>query len=385
MWPGVLLLALASGGQKPRATEVCPWCRNDPELMRGAGVVSHGPIPIGPKGSAALAESLPTGTWIFLETAHLRWAFSLGPVSIDLAEKKRVRAELARLHKLLPTVPADAGRLDPFLRVHLLAMRGEELYARFQAIARVSDADFPESRTADGPFMGNGRFLGEKDKFEVVVHASRQMHQDFTSDFSGVSITDSFRWHFKEQHKLLVSIPAEDPDLRQDRWLFGHVAHNLAHAFLCAYKHFSYDPPAWLDEGLAHALEKEVEARSVTIDGAEGATRDTHTPSDWSDAVKKLAGRGKAKSLAELVHAKDFGELDTDGHRSAWSKVRFLLDAHPEAMAKILGGVKGQLDANGIPTGKDMPDLQRKLLKETGGWTPQSFDEAWRAWLASGG
>ena len=375
---------LLAATQKPKPADVCPWCHNDPATMQAAGVVSHGPIAIGPKGSAALASSLAAGSWIFLETPHLRWAFSLGPESVTIEEKKRVGKELARLRRVLPAVPADPSKLDPWLRLHLLGMQGEELYARFQEILAVKDADFPESRQKDKPFMGNGRFLGEKDKFEVVVHASRALHKSFTADFSGVSTTDAFRWHFKQEHKLLVSIPAEDPDLRRERWLFPHVAHNLSHAFFCAYKHFSYDPPVWLDEGLAHALEKEIEPASVTIDGAEGATRDTHTPADWSAGVKKLLGAGKAKTLADLLHVKDFGDLDADAHLCAWSMVRFLLDEHADALAKLLGGVKGQLDENGQPTGKDLPGLERKLLKETGGWTTASFDEEWRKWAATG-
>jgi hypothetical protein len=380
---GLLALALSSGpavDQKPARVEICPWCKNDPATMKAAGVVSHGPIAIGPKGSEALAASLPMGTWIFLETAHLRWAFSLGPEAIDINEKKRVRGELARLKKILPSVPTDSNKLDPWLRLHLLGMKGEELYARFQQILQVKDADFPESRRADGPFMGDGRFLGEKDKFEVVVHVSRDMHRAFTTDFCGVSITDSLRWHFTSPHKLLVSVPAEDADLKHDRWLFPHVAHNLSHAFLCAYKHFSYDPPVWLDEGLAHVIEKELEPASVTIDGTEGATRETHTPSDWGEAVKKAVGRGKPPTLAGLMHLKEFGELDTDAHLCAWSMIRFLIEEHPDAMAKILAGVKGQLDANGLPSGKDLPDLERKLFKDAGGWTPQSFDDDWRKW-----
>ncbi len=386
-------LALAGGAvafpaavpQKQSRADVCPWCKNDPALMKAAGVLSHGPIPIGAKGSAALAAALPSGGWIFLETPHLRWAFSLGTEALEIADKKRVRSEMERLRKLLPTVPAETARLDPWLRLHLHAMKGEELYARFQKLLQVTDADFPESRRDEGPFMGNGRFLGEKDKFEVVIHSSRSSHQMFTTDFSGVSITDSFRWHFKDAHKLLVSIPAEDPDLKHDRWLFPHVAHNLSHAFLCAYKHFSYDPPVWLDEGLAHAIEKEIEPESVTTDGTEGAARETHAPSDWPEAVRKLVGRGKQKSLADLLHTHEFGDLDVDANLTAWSMVRFLIEEHPDALAKILGGVKGQLDAEGRPTGKDMPDLERKLFKETGGWTPASFDEDWRKWAAKKG
>jgi len=361
--------------------EVCPWCKNDPALMAAAGVVSHGPIAIGPRGSADIVEKLVAKQWIFLETAHLRWASSMGPAAVDQKDKERVEAELARLRKVLPDVPAKVKRLDPWLRLHLFAMRGEELYARFQSLLGVTDADFPESRKADGPYMGDGRFLGEKDKFEVVIHTSRASHYAFTEDFTGVRVADSFRYHVPEKHKLIVSVPAEDADLREDRWLFPHVAHNLSHVFFVAYKHFSYDPPIWLDEGLAHAIEKEIEPLSQTTDGEEGSLRDTKGPTNWQATAHELVLKKKAANTATLMHVKEFGELDMDANVVGWSRVRFLLEAHPQAFARFLGGIKGQLDAQGYPSGTDLPSLQRNLLKELWGWTPADFDAAWEAWV----
>lgn len=368
------------GPDKPK-DEVCPWCKNDPELMAKAGVVSHGPIPIGPKGSADIVANLPATQWVFLETAHLRWASSLGPATVDLKDKARVESELARLRVLLPSVPEKIKKLDPFLRLHLFAMRGEEFYARFQALLQVTDADFPAQRQRKGPYMGNGRFLGEADKFEVVIHNTRATHAPFTQSFSGASVVDSVRWHFKETHKLIVSVPAEDPDLRQDRWLFPHVVHNLSHLFLCAYKHFSYDPPIWLDEGLAHAMEKEIAPESNTTDGEEGTLRDTSGPPDWKAAARKIEAAKDDRSLAELLHAKEFAQLDMPANIVAWSKVRFLIETEPDKFAKFIGLVKGQLDAQGVPNGQNLEDLQRNALRDLWGWTPADFDAAWRAWV----
>src|SRR5262249_25146646 len=48
----------------------------------------------------------------------------------------------------------------------------------------------------------------------------------------------------------------------------------------------------------------------------------------------------------------------------------------------FVGGVKGQLDEQGQPTGRDLPELQRKLLGELWSWTAVGFDEAWLASLA---
>lgn len=367
--------------QKPKVA-TCPWCKNDPALMSAAGVVSHGPMPIGAKTSVEFAADLPASQWIFLETAHIRWASSLPDQKVDLDERARVEAELARLREALPSVPKEVKKLDPWLRLHLIAMKGEDLYARFQQIARVTDADFPAERKTDGPFMGAGKFLGEKDKFEVTLHANRSTHNLFTKEFSGAQVTNALRWHFPGLHKMHASLPCEDPDLKQDKWLFPHIAHNLSHLFLCAYKHFSYDPPLWLDEGLALLLEKEVDPRSTTNEGEEGSFRDATYPGDWSDAVRKMLARGRAKTFAELMYMKEVGALDRDGLFTVWSMVRFLVDTQPEGLAKLLAGVKGQLDEHGSPSGKDLPSLQRKLMKDLFDWTPLAFDEVWRAWAS---
>jgi hypothetical protein len=383
----IALLALGTVAAQPaRAQDSCPWCRDDPALMSAAGIVSHGPIEIGPPsedgrpGSEVITERLPAAQWLFLETAHLRIASALGDERVDQKDRPRVDADLARLRAVLPTVPERVRKLDPWLRLHLLAMRCEELYARFQELLGVSDADFPERRQAEGPFMGDGPYLGEREKFELVIHTTRSSHQLFTAGFTGVRVTDSLRWHLNPPHKLIASIPAEDADLKRDRGLVPHVAHNLSHLFLCAYKHFSYDPPIWLDEGLAHAIEKEVDPEFTTTDGEEGAMRDSKGPKDWWAAARKLAASGKAATFAQLLHARSFGELDMDAQVVAWSRVRFLMDAHPEACAAFLGGVKGQLDAQGYPDGSDLPGLQRRLLKDLLGWTPADFDTAWTEW-----
>ncbi|MEO6711207.1 MAG: hypothetical protein ABI054_13365, partial [Planctomycetota bacterium] len=182
-------------------------------------------------------------------------------------------------------------------------------------------------------------------------------------------------------HKMIVSVPAEEPDLRQDRWLFPHIAHNLSHLFFCAYKHFNYDPPVWLDEGLAHAMEKEIAPESNTTDGEEGALNDKTGPEDWGKAARAIESSGKDRSLAELLHAKEFAELDMPANIIAWSKVRFLLDTEPEKFAKLLGIVKGQLDAKGVPNGQNLEDLERNALRDLWSWSPAELDAAWRVWI----
>lgn len=361
--------------------DTCPYCKNDPELLAAAGLVSHGPIELGPEGSENFAETFPASQWLFLESKHLRWASSLSSESVKTKDRERLEGELDRLRALFPEIPKKVKRLDPYLRIHLLAQRGEDFYARFQKLLGVTDADFPERRTVEGPYMGDGLYLGERGKFEVMVHVSRATHKMFTSKYMGVAVTDSLRWHFDDAHKVIASIPAVDSDIRYDRFLHPHLVHNLAHNFLCAYKHWSYDPPIWLDEGLAHAMEQEIHHEFHTLDGEEGSMSDNKGPGDWDKELAKLERRGKLTTFAKLMRIQAFGELSLDDHVSAYGLVRFLIDEKPEEFAAFIGALKGLLDETGRPDGSDLLGVQRAQLKEIFGWTAAQLDAAWIEWI----
>jgi hypothetical protein len=377
----LILLFVALAPSRGADEERCPYCEDDPERLAAAGLVSHGPIDIGPSGSQGIVDGLPATRWLFLESEHLRWASSLGPESVKGKDRERLEAELDRLREHFPSIPAKVKRLDPWLRLHLMAQRGEEFYTRFQRLLGVTDADFPESRSNEGPYMGDGRFLGEKDKFEVILHASRETHRMFTTEHMGVSVTDALRWHVPGDHKMLMSVPAEDGDLKQDRNLHPHCVHNLSHLFLCAYKHFSYDPPIWLDEGLAHAMEHEVHPDFHTLDGEEGSMPDNRGPADWDAALVRLHRKGKLPGLAALLRVQAFGEMSQEDHVAAYGLVRFLVEEHAEGFAAFLGDVKGQLDERGYPDGSDLRGLQRTALRRRLGWTPAELDAARGAWI----
>ncbi|MCK6445658.1 MAG: hypothetical protein L6Q99_04635 [Planctomycetes bacterium] len=375
--------AFGASGEFAQARDGCPYCKDDPQWLAASSLESHTPAVIGTGTREEFAAKLVGPRWIFAETAHLRIAFAPGPSTVDQGDRKALDLELDLLRKVLPSVPVKPKKLDPWLRLHLLAFRAERLYSRVQQVLRVTDADFPAQRTADGPYMGNGRFLGEQDKFELVIHATVAQHKRFTSELAGIEVTDALRWHVMPAHKMLASIPAELAEFTSDRWLFPHVAHNLTHLMFCAYKHFSYDPPPWLDEGLALAMEKEIELVAQTYEGEEGTKREGKGPADPWAAAKKRALGGSKVGFAELLNAKNHVELDADRALVAWTLVRFLIDEHGDAFAAFCGDVKGQLGPDGRPTGANLVDLQRDKLRERLGFTPQALDEAWRAWLAA--
>jgi hypothetical protein len=355
----------------------------EPAIMQALGFESWGPIAFGPAelgGSAGLEKELPMASWLVLETAHFRWASSLGAESIKTEDRARLEPYFERLRAVGLKISARPKKLSPRLRLVLMAMRAEDLYARFLVLIDHADADFPASRQPAGPYLGNGRYLGEADKFELLVHKASQTHAMFTNDHMGAVVTGALRWHFRDPHKLFASVPASDSDLKKDRWLWPYIAHNLGHMFFAAYKHFSYQPPVWLDEGLALMLEREEEPLSITTEGEEGTLNEDVRAKDWKKELRKIAAKSEPR-LAELFPKNTLGSLSELEAASCWSRLVFLNAEHPKELALLLGGVKGQLDAEGYPTGRDLVGLQRKLLAEHFGWTPAEFDTAYFAWL----
>jgi len=370
-----LLSLVAAGGVDP-----CPYCRNDAALLRAAGLVSHGPFPFAKDDSGKVRALLSPASTIFLESAHFRIGSSLDLYGVSDEEDRRQRAELALLRRHLPAVPERTRKLDPWLRLHLYALRAEAFYERFQKILGVADADFPAERDPEKPYMGEGPFLGEKQKYEILLHETTDAHADFLLHYTGTRVRNSERWHFQERHAIHLSVPCVDT-LRRDKGLHPHVVHGLAHMLLAGYKHYSYEPPLWIDEGLAHWCEREVDPESNTFDADESVGSLSLTESNWEGLALRILYRGKAEPLANLIRKNAFADLDVNDHVVCWSKVDFFLRTRPKEFSTLLGRLKGRLDAKGFPAGRDLVGVQRDAFKELLGGSFADFDREWEEWV----
>jgi hypothetical protein len=383
-----LLFALFAAGTLP--SDLAGQSRSskkeilEPRPIAEAGIVSREVQPIGDPTMIPFVEAFPGKEWLYLETDHCRLASSLGPQTLTGKDRKRMAAELAELRLYFPSLPEAPKKLSAELYIFLLGMRVEKLYKQVQRILMVKDGDFPISRAAqkgEGEYMGDGPYLGEREKYEFVLHEERETHKEFTFSQRGLKAHDSVRWHNRRPSKMILSVPCTDSDLRKDQWLWPHVAHNASHMMLDGYKFFAYDAPLWLAEGLALVLEKQIEPDSWTREGGEGVFFERERSKDWSSEIRKLAKKGKAANLATLMRAKGPADLDRNDHLTAWSMTCFFLEKHPEKFAQFLGVLKGQLDERGYPTGRDMVALQRKQFKEIWNWTTKQTEEAWLAWV----
>jgi hypothetical protein len=384
-----LLVAAPLGGQgqskklKPNDPSTDPYSQNDPALLKAAGIVSLGGFDFGKSGSTTekIDEFMSTSEIRWIETEHFKIGFGLGSYKVKLDEKKKIVAELTKLKAFFPKVAPDTGILDPWLRTHMYAQRCEAIYKRFVELVHGEKAAFNDGTGQwQGAYSGEGPYLGQKAKYEILILQTEAAHVSYLLEQAGLRIRKTQRWHFVDKGAITVMMHAQQGQLRNDGALHGHVAFNLAHNLYDGLNHYSYDTPVWLHEGLAHFMEREIDPQHNSFDSGEGATADMTSKANWKPEVLKMINSGEAPRMAELMTLKSYAELKLEHHYVTWSMVDYLARDKPEPFAKFLWALKRNYDKQGMPTGDSLPDWVRKQFKEQLGMSYAEFDEAWRAW-----
>lgn len=382
------LVAFASGADAQRANDpaTCEWCGGDPAVLEAAGLVSHGPFAFGNEDTERVDALLAVNDIRWIESQHFRIGFGLGPHKVKPEEKNKIRAELEQLAQVLPEVNPREKVLDPWLRAHLYAQRSEEIYARFMELMRVTADDFPATARAwnrQGKYMGEGPYLGEREKYEVLILPSQASHVEFLKTHFGLLIKQTQRWNILSRDCLIVAIHTAEGGLREDQALHGHLAFNLAINLLDGFKHYSYETPIWIREGLAHYMEREISPDFNSFDSSEGAVAAKTSKSKWEPEVKKLVASGSAPRMAELVALKGYADLELPHHFATWGMVDYLLRTNPEGFACLNDRLHGNVDAQGIPDGSRMEDLHRTAFQDCLGMNYAEFDRAWAEWVSA--
>jgi len=379
------LLLLAPADEPANHPSRCPYTEGDAEELAEIGVVSIGGFEFGMEDStSALDAFLETDEVIWVETAHFKLGFGLGKYKVPVEEREGIRAELAAFEEAWPKEVDEKARvLDPWIRAYMYGRRLEAFYAEFQALVRVTDDDFPEAGKiwdTTGKYMGQGRFLGEIGKYEVLILPSGKDTQRYLRKYFGLRNDLTQRWNMLDKTTLQVVIPAED-HLRIDRALHGHVVFNVTQLLINGYRHYSYDVPIWLREGMAHYYERRISPSFNTFDSSEGAEAQVIRKDDWKPEVRKLVQREEAISLARLMALRDFAGLARDDHLVTWSIIDYLMTEHPGFVGVLIDRCAGLLNDKFIPDGSGVDEEHRAVFKEELKMSYGHFDRTWRAWV----
>ncbi|MEW6072203.1 MAG: hypothetical protein AB1726_06340, partial [Planctomycetota bacterium] len=360
-----------------------PYTKGTPEAQRAAGIVSLGGFEFALTDTAGIDAFLAAADIRWIETAHFEIGMGLGAYKVPEKEAKAIRAELEALAAVLPGVDPTAKLIDPWLRAHLYAQRAERAYARFVEIFGLGDTQFPDAQhpwMIDTPYLGEGPHLGQKGKFEVLLLPSEAWHSDFLHEQFGLQREQSQRWNIIERDSLLVAIHTKQGDLRSDVACHCHLVFNLAHLMLDGYKHYSYDTPFWLLEGLGHFMEREIDPTHNTFDAAEGSLAVESRKSNWDAEAAKLVRSGEAPSIAELVQLKSYADFEMRHHVVAWSMTKYLIEERRAGYTAVTAALHGRKNAEGFPDGSDLPGVLRAAVREHLGQTYAELEAAWTEW-----
>lgn len=386
-----LLLCLPALGQKlndrdkPANHPVnCIYTGGDTEMLAKLGIVSIGGFEFGMEETTEELDGFLLATDVrWVETAHFKLGFALGPYRVAQKDKARLRAEIGEIAKVWPEVDPKMRTVDPWMRAYLFAVRLEKLYGTMQELLGVEDADFPDGTKVwdtTGKYMGHGPYLGQKHKYEVLILPSRQSSQDYIRNYFGLRHDRTQRWNMIEKETMQVVIPAAD-HLRDDKALHGHVVFNVTQMLVNGYRYYSYDMPVWLLEGMAHYYEREISPEFNSFDSSEGALAEVVNKDNWRPEVRKLVMKEEAPSMARLVGLQDFAGMKREDHLATWSMIDYLESEHPGFLGTLIDRLAGLLNDQFIPDKTGMPDEHRAAFKEDLKKSYSQFDRAWREWV----
>ncbi len=363
---------------KLKKRDRCTVCGHDEELLRAQGQ-DHGPFTFGRSDTEAIAKEM---TWhpTVLETTHFRIVGDFPKWKIPEGERKRYRAELTALKEKFPAVNAKTAVLDRWYRIHLLADKLEQVYSEVQDLFGTSESAWldPERNR----MRGVGPFLGEQDKYEVMVFEQRSPYREYMTNTWGLAYVKPQRYNNVDRDMLWFGLNLEEEDIHSDRYLQNVILHGVAHNLLDGYEHYSYELPVWITEGFAHWIERENDPRYATFCTIEGSFEVGRSVRRWAPEVRKLIQKGKAATFASLLRRASFAELSFDDHLVIWSKIDFLIRSDRGAFGNFITDLKTRRDPRThLPDGSHMDDVQRESMRKRYGWTMARAEQAWKDWV----
>lgn len=383
----------AAAVQPPREPDavVDPYTEGSAALMQRAGYVGFGPFSIGGyHGTDEVDKLLGRGRMLWLETEHFKIGTDLPPYPMrgDSTQRKKIREELRALKRIFPRVDVGTNELDPWLRMHLLARRCETVYEDFLERLGRDDSDFPERGRAfalDDSWMGLGPYLGQHEKFVVLITAKAADFGRYSTQYMGATARWPLRYNMGWKRSLLFGTALEfEGGLHDDTALHAHVVYNLVQNFCDGYRHLCHETPVWFKSGLAQWYLRRVDPRYPNFDRPPEGRPDGRLGGDWDAIARGLALHEAATPLSEMATWRDYGSFRYHDYVVAWSRVEFLLaQGGDRGLAKYLFRMKAPLQGGrGTPDWSLVLEQQDRAVLEAWGFESlDALDAAWRTWV----
>lgn len=387
----LILVAALSASVTGQSGPPDPYTGGERSALDAAGYHNLGPFRIGGyHGTADVEELLGSEQVRWIETAHFKIGSTLAPYLLprDEEQRNKIRDELERLHRRIPLVDPRATRLDPWLRTHLVAQRCEEVYADFQERLGVSDLDFPQRRQdvqLGENFMGLGPYLGQREKYVVLVFESARDVARYSKQYLGQELRWPQRFNLGMGRSLLfVTSPELGGWLVDDTAMHVHLVYDVVHMLCDGYRNFGHETPVWFKTGLAQWYARRIDPRYPNFDRPPSGVPKGSMIWRWEPIVERLCRDDRATPMEEMATWRDYGPFRFEDYAVAWSRVAYLMDRFGDSgLRRFLFRYKDPLTLGRTEPGWDLVlAKQQDALREGYGFADWgALDREWRAWV----
>lgn len=373
----VAIAAATSGAQAPAD----PYARGEPAALARAGYVRQGAMPFASGHHSRDIEALlPGEQLLWIETAHFRIGCALPPVQVGADPRRRVvQAELAELARLLPHVDAKTRILDRWLRAHLIARRAERLYASVQSVLGCTDADFAVGGGVGALALGDGPYLGQRQKFTMLLLERAASLGDYTAAYHGQATTGPKRFFDLPFGTAFfgATAAADSEMIGEEESTAVLVDYHLAHNLYTSYLGSRHTLPVWLADGLAHKHARAVSPR-VPIFSTTAEVMALAPYSEWHQRWPALLREGQFEPLPAFCGRRE-EEDSARFHLQAWALTEWLVIERPKELAAFLRRLKEPfLLGDRFPSGTELAERQAAAMFAVFGTDAEGLEKAWR-------
>lgn len=373
---GLLACAQPLWGQRGKSDDprVDPYTKNEPHAMAQAGYVAWGDLLFCGTRTKTVQEALGEMPLVWVETEHFRIGAEFPECAKPTLkeEKRRFEDELRRLSKKLPSLkPRRLKRLDPWLRLHLLAQRAEDSYAEFETLLGVDE------KPLEGPH------LGRKEKFHILVVDKRNTLARYTGRFCGFESSWATSHYFDKDDAMLFAIATEpyDSSDQPDTEFFAAFKGGLFEAMLDGFGR-PYQVPFWFRQGMKLQTARGVFEKFDQFGGITGHVRFER----WHDWEVRAFVHIREDLFRHFPDQMSMGwddeRIDIVDHILMWSLCRFLLEVHSGSLRAFVDACKEPVqfvDQESYLRG--LKARQTEALHSAFGLTPEELDQAHIAWV----
>jgi hypothetical protein len=232
--------------------------------------------------------------------------------------------------------------------------------------------------------MGEGKYMGMNEKFMIMVMDKGNTYFDYLQNFTGRQSKFGQRWHFMKQGALYYGIGTDMAKgaLRHDTALHNDLIFNATINIIDGFRHYSYDLPVWIREGLGHWFERKNSPKYNTFDQDEAAPMDPPSKWKWEPYVRQLLLGKKWSKFSSVVKWRHYGDIDFNDHVMVWARVDFMMSFGKQKFRDFMFEIKGRYDhKTGLSIQTDLVGAVREAILKVYGLNLLNFDDKFKEWV----